>query len=84
MSFVAAAVVIAAGATLYSSNKARQAQEDAQKQAKLDAQEAERQARKSEAFAQTEGEGMGQLGQISLEVDDDLDEEENVNSNVSI
>lgn len=33
-------------------------------------------ARKAELFAETEGEGIGELGQISLEVDDDLDDEE--------
>lgn len=48
----------------------------AEKRAKADALEADKQARKAEAFAETEGEGVGSLGQISLDVDDDeLDDE---------
>jgi hypothetical protein len=48
----------------------------AEKRAKADALEADKQARKAEAFAETEGEGIGSLGQISLDVDDDeLDDE---------
>lgn len=33
-------------------------------------------AAKAEVFAETEGEGIGGVAEISLEVDDDLDEEE--------
>ena len=49
----------------------QKASRKAQKEAKADAIEAEKQARKAEVFADTEGEGVGSLGQISLEVDDD-------------
>ena len=46
------------------------------KQAKLDAIAADKQARKAEVFAETEGEGVGSLAQISLEVDDEEIEDE--------
>ena len=49
----------------------QKASRKAEKRAKADAIEAEKQARKAEVFAETEGEGVGSLGQISLEVDDD-------------
>ena len=49
----------------------QKASKRAQELAKEDAIEAEKQARKAEVFADTEGEGVGSLGQISLEVDDD-------------
>tara|TARA_R110000796_G_scaffold124706_1_gene239194 strand:+ start:685 stop:879 length:195 start_codon:yes stop_codon:yes gene_type:complete len=48
----------------------------ANKKAEADALEAEKQARKAEVFAETEGEGVGSLAQISLEVDDDEIENE--------
>ncbi len=52
--------------------QAKKAQEKARKDALAD----DKQARKAEAFAETEGEGVGSLGQISLDVDDDeLDDE---------
>lgn len=82
MSFVAAAVV--AGATLITSTQNRKAQKKAQKQAKADQLEAEKQARKAEVFAETEGQGIGNLGQVSLEVDDDLEEDEDIGTNVRI
>lgn len=41
-------------------------------------------ARKAEVFAETEGEGVGNLGKVSLEVDPNLDEEEEVASVVRI
>ncbi|ASL24414.1 hypothetical protein vBAspPH44_31 [Alteromonas phage vB_AspP-H4/4] len=84
MSFIATAIVATAGATLYSSKRQRDAQKAANKQAKIDANEAEAQARTAEVFAETEGEGLGNLGQVSLEVDDDLEEDEDVSTNVSI
>jgi hypothetical protein len=84
MSFIATAIVATAGATLYSSKRQRDAQKAASKQAKIDANEAEAQARTAEVFAETEGEGLGNLGQVSLEVDDDLEEDEDVSTNVSI
>ena len=54
----------------------QKASKKAQKEAKADAIEAEKQARKAEVFAETEGEGVGSLGQISLEVDDEEIESE--------
>lgn len=59
------------GSSLISQNQAKKAKAKAQQ----DARDAERQARKAEVFAETEGEGIGQLGQISLEVDDELEDE---------
>jgi hypothetical protein len=61
-------------------NAAKQAKKDAAK----DALKAEKDARKAEVFAETEGEGVGNLGKISLEVDENLDEDEEVASNVRI
>ncbi len=84
MSFVATAIVGTIGATLYTSKRNREAQREAEKQAKIDANKAEAQARTAEVFAETEGEGLGNLGQVSLEVDDDLEEDEDVSTNVSI
>ena len=83
MSFIVSSVVVA-GATLYSSHKQRKAQKKAQKDAKKDQLEAEKQARKSEVFAQTEGQGLGQMGQVSLEVDEDLEKNEKVGTSVRI
>lgn len=67
MSWVAAAI----GASIVGSVLQQRQTKKAQKQAKKDALEADRQSRKAEAFAETEGQGVGALGQISLEVDDD-------------
>ena len=78
MSWVATAVI--AGAALYTTHESKKAQEQARK----DQLEDQRQARKAEVFAETEGQGKGQLGQVSLEVDDELEEEEAVSSNISI
>lgn len=78
MSWVATAVI--AGAALYTTHERKKAQEQARK----DQLEDQKQARKAEVFAETEGQGTGQFGQVSLEVDDDLDEEAEVSSNISI
>lgn len=78
MTWVATAIV--AASSLYQTHE----QKKAAREAKKDALEAEKQSRKAEAFAETEGEGTGQLGQISLEVDDDLEEDEEVSSVLSI
>jgi len=78
MSWVATAVV--AGTTLYTADRSRKAQKKARREQLAD----QKQARKAEVFAETEGKGTGQLGQISLEVDDELDEDEEVSSNISI
>lgn len=68
MSWVATAIV---ATSVVGSTLQRIESRKAKKQAKKDALEADKQARKAEAFAETEGEGVGALGQISLEVDDD-------------
>lgn len=60
------------GTQLYTAREARKAQG----KARSDAKEDERQARKAAVFAETEGMGIGNLGQVSLDVDEDLDEEE--------
>jgi len=71
MSWVVTAVVATAAFSVGSAVLQQKASRKAQKEAKADAIEAEKQARKAEVFADTEGEGVGSLGQISLEVDDD-------------
>ena len=68
MSWVAAAIV---GTSVVGSLLQQRQTKKANKQARKDAVESEKQARKAEAFAETEGQGVGALGQISLEVDDD-------------
>lgn len=70
MAWVATAVV--AASTLYSS----QQQKKAAKRAEQDAIEAEKQARKAEVFAETEGKGQGQLGQVDLTLEEEYDEDE--------
>lgn len=77
--FVAGAVILSA-TTLATAQMAKTAQKKAAKKAAADALEAEKQARKAEIFAETEGEGIGDLGKISLEVDDELDEDEEISS----
>lgn len=88
-SAVAAAVVADIGFQAYSAHESQkkqaQAAEDARKQSEKDAQE----QRKSEVFAETEGQGVGSLGEISLAVDKDVDEDDdiskqNVSSNISV
>ena len=80
MTWLAAAVVVTTvGSSIYQNKQSKKAQ----KQAKKDALEADKQARKAEVFAETEGEGIGSLGQVSLEVDDEEIEEE-VSSTVRI
>ena len=64
---VTATVALSLGTAVLQQKASRKAE----KRAKADAIEAEKQARKAEVFAETEGEGVGSLGQISLEVDDD-------------
>ena len=79
--FVAGAIVVSSIAI---TQQAKSAQKKAKKDAKKDALKADQQARKAEVFAETEGEGIGNLGQISLEVDDDLDEDELSTGNIRI
>ena len=53
---------------IYSENRRRAGQKKARKAGLEDA----KQARKAETFSETEGEGTGNLGQISLELDDEV------------
>jgi len=71
---VAGTVVASIGTTVYQNKQNKKAA----KQAKKDALEADKQARKAEIFAETEGEGIGQLAQISMEVDDEEDNSSSV------
>lgn len=78
MSFwVAGAIVVTSVAQ---QQMAKKAQKKAARQAEEDALKAEKQARKAEVFAETEGEGIGDMGRISLEVDQDLEEDEEVST----
>lgn len=74
MSFFVAGAIVAT--TAYTSVKRSKAEKKAKKEAEEDAIEADKRARKAEVFAETEGEGIGNLGTVSLEVDDDLDDDE--------
>ena len=75
--FIAGAIVVSTvGISIQQKNAQKQAKRDAEKAAL----ESEKQARKSEVFADTEGEGVGSLGKVSLEVDDELDEDEEVST----
>jgi hypothetical protein len=73
MSFVAAAVMggIMVASTVVDNVRAIDAQQDAEKQAKQDKAD----ALKASEFAETEGEGIGSLGNINLTVDNTLDDD---------
>lgn len=78
MSFwVAGAIVVS---TVGTHMKQQQAQKKAKRDAEKKALEDAKQARKAETFAETEGSGVGSLGKVSLEVDDELDEDEEVST----
>ena len=68
MSFVAAAIVVSAVAM---NVQAIDAKQDAEK----DAEEARTAALEAAQFAETEGEGIGMLGNINLSIDDSLDDD---------
>lgn len=78
MSWVATAVVVASA--VYTSVE----QKKARKEARKDQLEDQANARKAEVFAETEGEGLGQLGSISLEVDEELEDNKAVSSNLKV
>ena len=83
MSWIAAAVI--AVSSVYSAVEAKSAQKKGRNQAKEDGAS----ARKAEAFAETEGEGIRNLPKISLEVDDEVEDtsiskQSNSSSTVSI
>ncbi len=73
MSWVATAVIatVSAGTAMIQANAEDNARKDAEKQAREDRAAALR----KEQFAETEGEGLGMIGNVSLSVDDDLDTE---------
>ena len=70
MSWVATAIVATAvvGGAVQAKEQEK-ARERAEEQARLDRLAAQ----KAENFAETEGEGLGMIGNISLSVDDELD-----------
>lgn len=78
------ALLATTAASLYTANQTKQQAKGQRYQARQDALLDQKNARKAAVFAETEGAGLGQIGQISLEVDDELDPEENLRSNISI
>lgn len=69
MSWVATAIVATSAVSMYSQKRAA-------KNGRKQAQDDQISARKAEVFAETEGQGVGGLGKISLAVDKEIDEEE--------
>tara|TARA_R110000851_G_scaffold5402_4_gene22412 strand:+ start:3095 stop:3337 length:243 start_codon:yes stop_codon:yes gene_type:complete len=61
----------------FSSYLQSEKEEEQIEQAKDDAEEARLEAIRAEQFAEEEGKGQGQLGKISLALDDEIDEELN-------
>lgn len=70
MSWVITAAVVATTAVSADANK--RAQKKARKQALQDKID----ARKAEVFAETEGQGVGNLGKVTLGIDDEIDPEQ--------
>jgi hypothetical protein len=68
---VTAVVAISAVGAAVQADAENDARDEAAKQAKQDKADALR----AEQFADTEGEGQGQLGNISLAIDEDVDSE---------
>ena len=78
---VTAVVAISAAGAAYQDKKEGDARDDAADQARKDRVDALR----AEQFADTEGEGQGSLGNISLAIDEDVDDEVlSGKSNISI
>jgi hypothetical protein len=74
MSFwIAGAILVT---TVKSGLDAKKAREKGQRDAVIQAAKDAKQARKAEVFAETEGDGIGQMGKISLEVDDEVIDEQ--------
>lgn len=80
MSWIATAIIGTAALHVGTAALQRKASRKAEKRAETAALEADRQARKAEAFAETEGEGQGSLASISLEVDDELEQDKKVST----
>jgi hypothetical protein len=83
MAWIAGALItsslIGVGSSLYGAKKAKKAQKKAEKDALND----RRKADEEELFSKTEGEGLGQLGQVSLDVDDE-EEDDKISNTLSI
>jgi hypothetical protein len=84
---IVGAAVVGAVTSNYAAKKAQKAQNKAQErandQAKRDAEaqrkrdiEARKEANRARVFAETEGEGLGDIGEVNLSVDDEIDEDE--------
>ena len=71
--FIAGTILVTT--TALNANIQRNARNNAKKDGKKQALEDEKQLRKSEVFAETEGAGLGSLGKVSMELDDELDQE---------
>ncbi len=84
MTFAITAVVAVTATSLYASSEQQKAQRAANKQAEEDSLDAEMRARKAETFAETEGEGIGSLGKVSLEIDEDEEVSTKSSSSISI
>ena len=80
MSWVATAIISTAFIQVGTAALQRKAAKKAEKKAEADALDADKQARKAEAFAETEGEGQGSIANISLEVDDELEQDKKVST----
>ena len=65
------AVGVMAVSSVYTAVESKKAADDAKDQAKLD----KANALKAAQFADEEGEGIGQLGNINLSIDDTLDDD---------
>lgn len=63
------AVVLTAASSKYASDRAKTATKKARKQKQRD----EANARKAQRFAETEGEGLGNIGNVRLAVDNTID-----------
>jgi hypothetical protein len=78
---VVAVVAVSAVSAAVQADKESDARDEAAEQAKQDKADALR----AEQFADTEGEGQGQLGNINLAIDEDVDSEVlSGSSNISI
>ncbi len=84
MTFAITALVGVTAVSLYTSGEQQAAQKAADKQAKEDTIDAEMRARRAETFAKTEGEGIGSLGRVSLEIDEDEEVSTKSPSSISI
>ncbi|MEH6358732.1 MAG: hypothetical protein V7745_07060 [Pseudomonadales bacterium] len=75
MAWVATAVVV--GVTAGSAYLQSEKEKEARDKAEDDAEDARLEAIRAEQFAEEEGKGQGQLGKISLALDDELEDELN-------